>query len=92
MNNAVEVSNYHGGKEFYNCMCRSVSGQNIEKNFDRWIQFGDKVEDAKGRSTLVDGVWNTRSLARKRCPHRSRQNILSAQGSWILHSSNRLVL
>jgi FAD/FMN-containing dehydrogenase len=63
MNNAVEVLNGHGGyKEFYNCMCRSVSGESIKKAFNRWIQFGHETEDAKDRSTLVIGVWNTDAL------------------------------
>jgi hypothetical protein len=63
MNNAVEVLNGHGGyKDFYNCMCHSVSGESIKKAFDRWIQFGDEAEDAKDRSTLVIGAWNTDAL------------------------------
>jgi FAD/FMN-containing dehydrogenase len=63
MNSAAEMLNSHGGrKEFYNCMCRSVSAESIKKSFDRWIRFGEEAEDAKDRSTLVIGVWNTDAL------------------------------
>jgi FAD/FMN-containing dehydrogenase len=63
MNNAVDVLNGHGGyKEFYNCMCHSISSESIKKAFNRWIRFGDEAEDAKDRSTLVIGVWNTDAL------------------------------
>jgi FAD/FMN-containing dehydrogenase len=63
MNNAVDVLNGHGGyKDFYNCMCHSISGESIKKAFNRWIRFGEEAEDAKDCSTVVIGVWNTDAL------------------------------